>query len=333
MMKGTVLSSSLSGGFMRAVACPHCGGWSRVGDAALGGQVACPHCGVAFVAERNPQAKPEAPVATVYPRRHVPEHDEPPSTPVNPLLVGLSLLPFGIPLVWLLLPLLFGNVPIFSYAAPTAMAVGISGLALGICYAADWNFGTRFRAILMLVLIGYGSAAFLYFMKREWAEAVRKRIGPPQVDWRDFSPPDKAYSARMPGAPRSEATSPLTGWPLTVYRSAPPRPNDPLIVVYEVGHGIALPDRKTTDDDWFAAAQAALVEASGGTITREKPITQQSHPGREYTLSMPDGATKRIVRIIRVRDKVFYLGVQSVFLAEDSRDVQIFFDKFLIAPK
>ena len=303
----------------QAVQCPRCNGWSRVGDSALGATVACPHCARPFTARAAdaPATAPTArPAVTVFPR---PDEDDDPHAPADgvdhsarPVLVGLSLVPVAIPLIWLLLPVVIATRPIFSFALPTAIAVGVTGLCLGVAYAAHWTTATRLRAVVMLVALGYGSAAFLYFLKKEWVQAARKQFDP-AVKWRDFEPPDRAYKVPMPGLPAASEASPLPGWPLKSYRLAAGPKNDPVLgVAYEVAHGPA-PDavkpRATPDEAWFAAARQALIDSTGGEVTAEAVVSQQDYPAREYTLTMPDGATTRFARVVRVGWQAHYLAV------------------------
>ncbi len=321
----------------QAVQCPRCGEWSRVADAAVGATVACPHCARSFTARAAALPVPRPGPAPVGPR----DDDTSPTDDDDRLshgggsrsvLVGLSLVPFAIPLVWLLLPVVIAARPIFSFALPTAIALGVSGLCLGVAYAANWTTGTRLRAIVVLLAFGYGSAAFLYFLKKEWVQAVRKPFGLPRREWNDFHPPDGAYTVKLPGKPTASDVSPLPGWPLKTFRL-----NDPVLgVAYEVAHGPAqdaVKPGRTTDDEWFAAARKALVERTGGEVTDEKPAAQQAYSAREYTLTMPDGATTRIARVVRVGRQAHYLAVEGTFIAGDHRFVRTFFDKYFVADR
>ena len=94
------------------------------------------------------------------------------------------------------------------------------------------------RASLAVILVGYFVAGFLFFMKKEWAQAVRRHVGPESGRWIDFSPPtDKAYRVKLPGK-ESRTDTPLAGWELETYRFAPGRNgSDALSVAYEIAHG------------------------------------------------------------------------------------------------
>jgi hypothetical protein len=319
----------------QAVRCDYCGGWSRVADGATGATVACPHCARTFTARpAAPARRPAEPDTTpvVYPRKSAPQADGPP-----PLLVGLCLVPLAVPFVWLLLPLLTGARPIFTFALPTAVAVGVCGLCFGVAHADNWSAGTRLRVILLLLVLGYGSAALAYAVKKEWAQALRKPFGPPAGGWKKFSPPDNTYRAYLPGTPAAADESPLPGWPLAAFRVAAGPENDPLLgLAYEVAHGPAaeaVRPRATPDEAWFAAAKQALVEKTGGVVTAEEATEQQKKfPARDYTLTLPDGATTRLVRVVRVNRQAFYLAVEGAFIANDHRFVSEFFKNSAVTP-
>ena len=351
---------------IHAVCCPSCENFARVGAGDLGRTVACPHCGRPFTAESAPEFAPERarpePVVARLARPRTPvvarlaEPDDNPRADQgdlahgpSPLLVALTLLPLGIPLLWLAAPVLTGVKPVFSFAAPVAIALGLGGLTLGIGFAHGWSPGTRIRASLAVILVGYFAAGFLYFMKKEWAEAVRKHVGPESGRWVVFTPPtDRAYQVRLPGQ-AAKADAPLAGWELEAYRFAPDRKGaDALAVAYEIAHGQPPRDfRGTGDEEWFSRAKAAVCGACSGELVEERTVRCREqkdanegrarptveHPGREYVLSLPDGATNRIVRVFRVKDRAFYLAVEGAFIPGDARYVKDFFNSFEIAPR
>ncbi len=341
-----------------AVRCPRCRNLSRVGADALGRLVACPHCGDPFPAAPDPAFAPDPPIArraaprprpappaddgpTVGPHADhaaAPEHGPPHAGP-PPALIGLVLLPLGIPLLWLAAPALTGVEPIFSFAAPVALAVGLCGLGLGVAFAHGWSEATRVKAVLGLVMVGYFTGGFLYFLKKEWAEAVRRHVGPGELKWHEFKPPHdaKAYTVKLPGKVTAlEEHKALPGWGLRAYRFARDAQNA-FGVVYEVAHGVPPADvagKDLSDDDWFDKAREAVCRGcDGGEVTRERPVHNNHHPGREYVLTLPDGATNRIVRVFRAGDRAFYLAVEGAFVPDDAGYVRTFFDSFRIEPK
>lgn len=325
--------------------------------------VGCPHCGSSFVAESIPEpgtvrkARPirnrpepvrtapapaprvERDVPTVHPvnRSHLHHDDEPEHHGPKPILFGIALIPFGIPLLWLIGPILGTKEPVFSFATPVAIAIGLGGLCLGIGYSASWTTSTKIKAMLMLIMLGYGTAGFLYFLKKEWAQEVRKHIGPANLEWKDFQPDDKIFKVSMPGVPRPAPNSPLPNWPLKSFRIARDQNNrnEVLHISYEIAYGAAaepVAARAVKDDEWFTAARAAIVEATHGEVTAEQELKHDKHACREYTITLPDGATNRIVRVIRVRtqNKAYYLAVEGAFVPADAKYVRKFFDSFAL---
>jgi hypothetical protein len=255
--------------------------------------------------------------------------DHPPGATAT--VIGLALLPLGIPVLWLIGPDLVGREPIFSIALPLAVAAAACGLAVGAAVTADWSNATRAKAVLALVLLGYGVSAFCYFLQKDWLEAVRKNAGRQNREWREFQPPDRAYTVRLPGKATPLAESPVPGWPLSTFQHFDQRRSSDVFVV---AHG-PQPEAaaKLSEDDWFAAVRKAVAESAGAADPAEKAVTQQGYPAREFALTLPDRATNRTVRVVRVGKRVVYLAVDGAALPADAKDVKKFFDSLYITSK
>src|SRR5262249_19856974 len=144
------------------VRCPACRGQSRVEATALGLTVGCPRCGEPFVALEEAELVAPGPRQLVGPRRlidplpayadrphgpadqsaaenqdHDPHRNPPGGLPVS-VLIGLALLPFAIPILWLIASVVVGQPPMLSPAAPVALAVAASILCLAVIYTVDW---------------------------------------------------------------------------------------------------------------------------------------------------------------------------------------------------
>jgi hypothetical protein len=326
------------------VRCPACAGLSRIPPDAIGLTVHCPRCDESFVARKEPSAAPprrrrlrqvvpsaEPAVPVVHPIDEFDSgHDHGRHGPTS-ALIGLSLLPLGIPLVWAAARLLTGIDPVFSYALPVAIAVGMAGLCLGAAVTCDWSYPTRVKGILMLVFLGYAAGAFLFFVQKDWLEAARKRISS-DVRWQRFEPADKTFEVQVPGRARPEpAAEPVPGWELRTFRCADPKQKS--TDVYWVAYGLP-PDSvaNLADNEWFAAVRQAITQAAGGVDPSEKPLTYgwQQHPGREYGLVLPDRITNRTVRVYRIGTRAFYLAAEGVALPADAPDVRKFFESFYL---
>jgi hypothetical protein len=323
------------------VRCPSCSGLSRVPADAVGLSVACPRCDRPFVAtperEAPPPGRPRAVpvVPVVRPVRGEPEidsgHDHGRHGPAS-ALIGLALLPLGIPLFWTAALYLSGVEPIFSYALPVAVGLGISGVCLGVVFTCDWSHPTRVKGILMLVLVGYAAAAFLYFVQKDWLEAARKRFGNTIERWHEYEPEDRSFKVKVPGrAADDPAAEPLPGWKLRTIRCADPRQRS--TDVYVIAFGLPADDAaRLADDDWFTAARKAIAMAAGGSEPSETPVSQQGYSGREFAVVLPDRVTNRTVRVFRVGQRAFYLAVDGTHLPPDASDVRKFFNSFYLNP-
>jgi len=250
----------------------------------------------------------------------------------------MALLPIGIPLFWLAARVITGQAPVFSYAAPVAIAIGLSTLSFGIVFAHGMSFGTKLKAILALALLGYMLGGFVFFMKKEWAEVVRKNLGgPPKPQWREFKE-ENTYSVFVPGE-KTAVEEQIPGWTLKGYRfsNLDQNRNDGLDLAYEIATGkppAELNGKDVTDEDWFRAARKAIVEKCDGQVIAEKLITHQGLSGREFTLTLPDGATNKVVRVFRFHvkgsDRAYYLAVEGVFLPVEAKFVSEFFNSLKI---
>ena len=129
----------------------------------------------------------------------------------SPLLVALTLLPLGIPLLWLAAPVLTGVKPVFSFARRWQCA-GLGGLTLGIGLPHGWTPGTRLRASLSVILVGYFAAGF-HHEEGVGGGGPLRRTGAAGV----FSPPDESCKVKLPGK-ENKTDGPIPGWELEAYR-------------------------------------------------------------------------------------------------------------------
>lgn len=312
-----------------AVRCPQCDQLSRIPDAALGESVLCPSCQFPFTAIEE-----ELEIPTVYPPRHRTEFgewgeesgDSGAQYDHKNVLFGLALLPFVIPLLWILGPTLTGKEAIFTFALPMSIAVSSSLLCLGIVLAADWSFATRVKSILAIVLVMHFCAGLLYFLKTEWVESIRRFVGRANEDrWVTFEPPDRRFSARVPSRMQDDDSTPIADWSLKTYRTV--GANDP--ATYMVAHGRQPKELNEQPDDlFFSAAKEKATEAASGTLVSEKKIRLQGgRPGYEYVFqAAADQNTRRIIHVYRIERFAFVAAVEGAFLTPEAGDVKLFFD-------
>ncbi len=319
------------------VRCPVCLQRSRVAEGALGLLVACPRCPHQFAAHAEEELvlRPDPPIPTVHPRRRseaarppVPPTDDPvPHAGPNAFLVSVALLPYGVPLLWLLARAITGREVVPSFAAPVAIAVGACGLCVGIALT-HWNTATRLRAMLAVVFLAYLASGAIFFLKPGWLEEVRKNFGRGDLAWREFGPPDKAYTVKFPGPPKAQETSPVEGWPLKAFRFADP--NRAGSDVFVSAHGPAPKDfpKDGGEEPWFQKAKEGLLQTTGAALVKDEPVRGPNFEGHEYELQFPDDQIKRVVRIVRLKGRVYYLSVDGPFLTSDTPDVKAFMESF-----
>src|SRR5262245_51552678 len=359
---------------LAVVRCPACRGLSRVASEELGGAVACPRCQSPFVAveeaqlvtprpvpapapERTTAARPVAPPPR---RRRNPRDDRdepftsrPVAVPVEPVpdlvhdphqkpvaglpvsvLVGLALLPFGIPLLWLITPALTGLNAALSMAVPISLAVAASALCLGVVKTIDWSATTRIKGVLMLVSLSYFAAAGLYFLKKDLTDKVQGFFGPTS-DWSEEKSKDGQFKVKLPSnrweTPKDiqplDPRVKLQG--LSASHNSPIHGNFEYFALY----GDPAVPLVNPDDAWFDGIGTQLKQGKG-VKQSEKPRWVPYTPipnlmGREWEFRLQDGNT-RIVRVFVIRGRVYYLSAEGPNL--DNRDelARTFFDSFLV---
>ncbi len=265
-----------------------------------------------------------------------PEHD-PHQAPVAGLpvsvLVGLALLPFGIPLLWLIMPMVTGQDAALSIAVPLALAVAASALCLGVVKTIDWTATTRIKGVLMLVGLAYLSAAGLYFLKKELMDKVQGFFGPTS-EWA-FVPLDKNSRIKMPSNPEKCEDQPLG--PGVV------GPNVKLVglqATYEsdlrggtykywaMSATLAAPVAKP-DDAWFNKIGDELKRVRGGRLLQKHTVTHRGHPGCEWEFELGED-TIRIVQVFVIDNRVYYLSAEGPKLTRDDDLADTFFQSFWV---
>jgi hypothetical protein len=359
------------------VRCPSCRGAARVSADAIGHMVGCPRCHTPFVAEEEipvvpvarlgatkaPAARPAAAVPVAPPRRREapppeepdsdvapaepvafeipdPEHDphRPPiaGLPVS-VLVGLALLPFGIPLLWLVAPLVTGQAAALSLAVPVSLATAAAALCLGVVYTIDWTATTRIKGVLMLVGLSYLSAAGLYFLKKDMMDRVQAWGADPTNRWTKVSVNTKEhhFEFKLRGHVWAGDAKPLLpsvtteGNKLASYKS-----ETDAEYRYSVAWGKTNDERFKPDDAWFDRVRDQLAQNAPGAAIKE--LAPPGEPGqeqsarRQWALTFADG-TVRVVRVYAVRSRVYYLSAEGPRLEPDDEDlVTPFFTSFQV---
>ena len=360
---------------MAVVQCPACRGASRVSLEAIGQMVACPRCQTPFVAEEdipvvqpvaraNPSAAPAVPVAPARRRRRLQpleDEPEPPPRPTAPevpdpehdpharpvaglpvsVLVGLALLPFGIPLLWRVAPFLTRQEAQLSLAVPVCLAIAVSALCLGVVYTIDWTAATRIKGVLMLVGLSYLSAAGLFFLKKDLMDRVRA-WGDDTERWRPMSVKSKDYhfDVSLRGQQSQKDLTPAPK-PLPLPSMKPDGnytafykvEDGPSEYRYFVAWGKGADKQFKPDDEWFARVRDHLkANDPGVSVTEPDALNSPGPPGvgRQWTFTLTDG-TVRVVRVYVVNGRVYYLSAEGLKLQPDDDDhVTPFFQSFRV---
>jgi hypothetical protein len=355
---------------LAVVQCPACRGASRVSLEAIGQMVSCPRCQSPFVAEEDipvvqpvsrPRQAPAPAVPTAPPRRRrrprpVEDEPEPTPRPSGPLtaeevpdpehdpharpvaglpvsvLVGLALLPFGIPLIWRVAPFLTGQEAALSLAVPLSLAIAASALCLGVVYTIDWTASTRIKGVLMLVALAYLTAAGLYFLKKDLMDRVRAWGGDPN-QWSYVPLKEGNCQVKMPGRSWEDKEQPLPGVVkmadvrgarfVTDFQEGPR---------YEYRFAVSKPDPVAIrpDDAWFARVGDKLKE-TGKLVGEPERITHQDAPGRQWTFELGEPGAVRIVRVYVIKSRVYYLSAEGPKLKDDFEEYgEPFFGNFFV---
>ncbi len=259
-------------------------------------------------------------------------HREPQGALPASVLIGLALLPFAIPICWLIVPAVTGQPPMLSIATPLALAVSVSILCLAVIYTVDWTPATRVKGVLTLVGLSYFAGVSLYFLDKETVNRVRKFFGGDQ-DGVIFRPPGADYEVKLPHPPNSVPDKPLGLASLACYHAI----HQGLFgqrYIFVVGSGAPgqgnANDPAPGTDDWFDKATDDIVDRATGQLIKSWTVKQQDvFPGRELEIKLAGGWV-RVVRIFVIKNKVYYLSVEGPGIAHGDDFTTNFFDSFFV---
>lgn len=339
------------------VRCTACRQPSRVAAEAVGWEVACPRCPATFVARLEGEGSAEPPlvhradpgrVPVVRPRAARPQAERtrpivwdapvpvvPDVERIPPTggLLALTLIPFGIPLLWLLASVVTQREVVMSFAVPVALAVGASGLVFGVAQVDRWSIRTRVKSVLGLMLLAYAVATLLFLASKDWLEQLRRVFNRGDIGWREFRAAETnthiGYTIKFPNRPVVETESPVAGWDWKAHwhrEGGKPGADSFTSAVGPVPPDVAK--AWSADRVWFEAVGQALREATRqenrfADDPDPKEVTFGEFKGREFNFA-GDGRN-RVVRVYRARGQAVYLAVEGAFVTPDAVDVQFFF--------
>lgn len=320
--------------------CPVCGEHSHWKKPSAVRKVCCPHCGSWLVllpghnggmADLVPLAEYQwsAQERNVSDNQPVIVEPSPARLPAT-VIIGLALLPLGVPLLWLIGPVLTGIEPPVSIATALALTVSVSVLCLSVIYTIDWTPETRLKGVLILIVLAYFGGATLYFTKKTTLESLY-HLGK-EKQWQEFRPEQgPPYRVRVPLRPEMSQLQPLPLAVLQCYQARVPQDFWGWHT-YIMGAGEPAPHPEVPGSDgWFQDARNALL-ADGGLLRREFQTSHGFLQGREWEIQLPPAGLVRIVRLYVGRGKVYYLAVEGEQLDPSHPDVQRFFRSFFIPP-
>ena len=249
------------------------------------------------------------------------------------VLIGFALLPFAIPLLWLIGPALLSQQPSLSLAAPASLALSAAVLCLAVVFTVDWTPATRIKGVLMLVGLSYFAGLSLYFLKKDMVDRARELFGTRHHTHIFHPVPEGGYEVRLPVKPNEVhpvGDQPVPGGKLRCFQATFQEFGEQAVVL-TVGAGTDPHPELRKDDPWYDAIGPAMVEAAG--VAPQAPSMRiEFPPGRAWELMLPNDS-RRIVRIYRVGGKVFYLSAEGPSLDETNPHVRQFFDSFRVVTK
>lgn len=346
------------------VRCPECRGKVGVDDAAQGHTVQCPRCDSTFVAvpeaalvstgrpKRNPTlpTRPQPPAKLESPQLppldetslsteadHDPHRHPPGGLPAS-VLIGLALLPFAIPVLWLIAPAVIGQPPMLSIAVPLSIAVSASILSLAVIYTIDWSPAVRVKGVLMLLGLAYFVSISLFFLKKEMVEWVKKTFD--RTEWVTFFAPNPqdGYTVMLPRFPKKDMNyQPIPGSQLECHTLS----HSDAMGEFAFVIGAGSPpkgdkDSKPGTDSWFEHTMDSIIAESQGQLDPNQQTQKVKAPpahdccGREFGIKLGDDKTIRVVRVFVINGRVYYLSIEGNGLNGNDDIARKFFDSFYV---
>ncbi len=263
-------------------------------------------------------------------------HAETAGTVPASVLIGFALLPFLIPILWMIAPVVINRTPTMTIAAPLSLATAAGVLCLAVISTIDWTPSTRIKGVLFLVVLSYLTGVGLFFLDKDTVDRVRKFFGV-ESRWVVSQPPGQGYQIKAPAGLSEDRGSPPLGLiTLTCFQatqrdvlgstkfvigSSP----DPKL---GIPRNVMLP--ALGSDAWFRLVIEEIVAQANGTLQeqpRQLKYADTLFPGREFLIKLPEG-TYRVVQLFVVKDRVYYLAVEGPAVVPDDNIVLRFFESF-----
>jgi hypothetical protein len=246
------------------------------------------------------------------------------------VLIGLALLPFAIPVLWVVVPAVLGQPPLLSVGVPCAIALSASVLSLAVIYTIDWSPSVRVKGVIVLLALAYFSAGSLFFLKKEMVEWFKAHLG----KWVIHISRDQDYRVLMPNKPAHDPhLQPVRNINLDCYTASHEDAAGSLHFVVGAGSPKPAKDSAPGSDPWFEEVVKQIVTDSHGRLDPDhKPEAirsppPDSNPGRQFALLLDDDSM-RLVRLFFFRNRLYYLSVEGASLTWNNSTATAFFDSF-----
>lgn len=150
-----------------------------------------------------------------------------------------------------------------------------------------------------------------------------------EVGWREFRSIEGGFSIMMPGRPEEQSQMTATTFGTIESRV--------FLVEYQgAGYLVNYADypqeliQDSPDDVILDGVSLGVVAQSGGTLKSSTVIRFGDFTGRELEISSPGGQSALKVRIYLIGARIFQLSVVSEIGADNSDDLALFFDSFML---
>jgi hypothetical protein len=153
-----------------------------------------------------------------------------------------------------------------------------------------------------------------------------------RIRWQVLNTGD--YQVKLPGPPQpiNAGDAPVQSIKLDFFKAECDQPISRL--VFAVGAG-KLPmnakgkDAKPATDQWFEQIAEEIVAQSRGKHNGQMTsIRYRGFPGRQWEIQLPEQGQVRIVQVIVVMDRLYYLGAEGFALTARDDHVRTFFNSF-----
>jgi hypothetical protein len=321
-----------------SILCTACRNLSEVPRQFISVEVQCPFCSEIFQAFPNVAMSKDqsrlknSPAPTVYPAKKTTKPEEKfdsghGATDLGKAaIIGLALIPLMMPLIWIGAIVLLGRDPLFTPMVPLSIGLGATAIGIGAVLTEIWKTRTKLWTVLSIVFFTYLVGLTLFYMKKEWVEAVRNKLGADEFDWSTYEP--GPFRVKLPGKKKQDDNPTVPEWKLYSVIHTNEKATG---YNFRVSHGSEPEEYSKLDDKtWLEKAGETLANEERGKPVKATDIKVQGYSGREWVFSKAENASNLTIRLVRVKSAMIMLSVDGPFLTNEAKEVQIFFKSLYI---